>query len=423
MAENTTIAESAEKPQVPQQEPIYAPISSDCMMDAVEGIRFDFNDGLRVQFPDGGGPWRILFRDIDTDTVLYCQDVEPKMQVTSVKKYFVRFHLQIFHKAEIDAMTAPEPLPEPIFEHTFDPTDKLVMVQMPVPTIGDTVGWFPYVEKFRKQNHCRVVAVLDKKFIPLFERTYPEITLITKEQVPEYQPYACYYIGLFFRGDVDHQPCDFRFVGLHRTAGYILGVAPEEERPRFDLSAPRAIKEPYICIAAQSSSQAKYWNNPHGWREVVAFLKEHGYRVLCIDKDHEHGTGIMFNHIPYGCEDFTGALPLQERINLLKDADFFVGVSSGLSWLAWGCGIPVVMISGFTHPTNEFFTPYRVINYHVCNSCWNDPRVEFDHYDFLWCPRHKGDDRQFECSRAISCKQVIDTIQQIPAFQARQGQA
>ncbi len=53
-----------------------------------------------------------------------------------------------------------------------------------------------------------------------------------------------------------------------------------------------------------------------------------------------------------------------------------MGLSSGLSWLAWAAGIPVVMISGFTHPTNEFATPYRVINYHACNGCWNDVRAQ-----------------------------------------------
>jgi autotransporter strand-loop-strand O-heptosyltransferase len=52
----------------------------------------------------------------------------------------------------------------------------------------------------------------------------------------------------------------------------------------------------------------------------------------------------------------------------------------------------VVMISGFTHPTNEFETPYRVINYHACNSCWNDVRVRFDHKYFLWCPPSQGHD-------------------------------
>ena len=149
---------------------------------------------------------------------------------------------------------------------------------------------------------------------------------------------------------------------------------------------------------------------------VVDYLKKNNYRVLCIDKAKVHGTGLHWNFIPYGAEDFTGDIPLQERINLIKDADFFIGLSSGLAWLAWGCKVPVVMISGFTHPTNEFATPYRVINYHACHSCWNDMREDFDHYDFLWCPRHKGTDRHFECTKLISAEQVINTIKKIPSF-------
>jgi hypothetical protein len=37
------------------------------------------------------------------------------------------------------------------------------------------------------------------------------------------------------------------------------------------------------------------------------------------------------------------------------------------------------MISGFTHPVTEFATPYRVINYHACNSCSNDRMHAADH--------------------------------------------
>src|ERR1700687_2784357 len=44
----------------------------------------------------------------------------------------------------------------------------------------------------------------------------------------------------------------------------------------------------YVCIAVQSTLQAKFWNNPTGWREVVAFLKGAGYRVLCIDLKPSH---------------------------------------------------------------------------------------------------------------------------------------
>lgn len=396
-----------EEEQKKFKESPYAPAPDEPTQEAIDGIRFDFNYGLRIRTPDAGDKWRIVFRDIDTDVTMYDSEIGTHMFIMSSKKYFVRFHIQVFHIGES----------EPAFEHVYDPEGKDILIQLPVPTIGDTLGWLPYVEKFRVRNKCHVIAVLNEMFIPLFEKTYPEITFITKEQVSNYKPYATYYVGLYFKGDTDYQPCDFKLVGLHRTAGYILGVDPTEVPPRFDLSAPRKIAEPYVCIAVQSSAQCKYWNNPWGWLDVIKFLKQSGYRVLCIDKSPVYGGGLFFNSMPNGCEDFTGAFPLQERIDLLKDADFFVGLGSGLSWLAWGCGVPVVLISGFSHPSTEFYTPYRVINYQACNSCWNDMHFDFDHHDFLWCPRHKNTDRQFECTRLITSNQVINTIKRIPAFQ------
>jgi len=224
--------------------------------------------------------------------------------------------------------------------------------------------------------------------------------------------YATYCLGLFFDDD-DRvwQPCDFRLVGLHRTAGYILGVNPTEMAPKLSpVEETPPIAEPYVCIAVQSSTQAKYWNNPSGWAEVIRYLKAQGMRVICIDQKSVHGTGLVWNHIPHGAEDQTGNAPLLERVRWMKHAKAFIGLSSGLSWLAWASGVPVVMISGFTHPTNEFFTPYRVVNYHACNSCWNDVRHRFDHKEFLWCPRHANTPRQFECTRLITAEHVIRTM-------------
>ncbi len=400
----------ASQPQTapPKQPSIYGKVPDVPVLNAVEGIKFDFNHGIRVLFPHNGKEYHCRFSDIDTGIILYSADTVPGAYVTSVKKFYIRFRLQIFRKGETEA----------IFTHDYDCRDKEVMIQLPVGTIGDSIGWFSYVERFQKKHGCKVICVMTPWIATLVKDQYPEITFIGPDDTMKYKPYASYYMGLFFKGDVDNQPIDFRYIGLHRTAGYILGVDPKDEPPRFDLSAPRKIEGKYVCIAAQSSSQAKYWNNPYGWLMVIDFLKKNGYRVLCIDKEKVHGTGINYNLIPHGCEDFTGDIPLQERVNLIKDADFFVGLSSGLSWVAWGCQVPVVMISGFTHPTNEFETPYRVINYHTCHSCWNDMRIDFDHFDFLWCPRHKSTDRHFECTRLISAEQVITTIKKIPAFQA-----
>ena len=160
-----------------------------------------------------------------------------------------------------------------------------------------------------------------------------------------------------------------------------------------------------------------------GARSSVS-CKDAGYRVVCIDQKPVHGQGLDLEPHPARrarTRPATGRSP-SGRAGC-SHAEFFVGLSSGLSWLAWAAGIPVVMISGFTHPTNEFATPYRVINYHACNSCWNDPRLRFDHKDFLWCPRHTDTPRQFECTRLITAEQVKAVISRIPGFPTRQPAA
>lgn len=117
--------------------------------------------------------------------------------------------------------------------------------------------------------------------ITLLESQYPEIRFSPPGAVRQCSPYATYRIGLYFGGNCTHQPVNFRQVGFHRIAGYILGVDPTEEPPRLNLSAPRSISEPYVCIAVQSTCQAKFWNNGYGWTEVVTHLKFLGYRHHC----------------------------------------------------------------------------------------------------------------------------------------------
>lgn len=378
--------------------------------EAVEGIRYDFCFGLRVSFPDTDGRYHLRFWNADTGLALFDADVKPNTVIVSAKKYCIRFSMKITRQVT----------GETVFEHTMDMKDKNVVVQMPVSTIGDSIGWFSYLERFQMKHGCNLHVVMNDKVRAIFESQYPDFHYIGADDVAGVAPYACYYLGLFFNGDTNYQPVDFRECGIHRSAAYILGMRTKDELadmpPRVDLSARKSIRGKYAVIAVQASAQCKYWNNPFGWDGVIRFLKQNGYRVLCIDRDRVYGTGITWNHIPNGSEDFTGNIPLQERINIIKDADMFIGLSSGLAWLAWCCHVPVVMISGFSLPKTEFYTPYRVINYDVCNGCWDDVRNQFDHADFLWCPRHRDGEHRFECTRFIMSEQVINTIKSIPSF-------
>ncbi len=403
-------APAAGHASAPQVRPTYAPPAETPTQEGPEGVRFDFNSGCRVTFAQSAHPWRAQLSDLDTGNVIYQTEIAAG-RINSSKRYYVRFRIELWQRDEL------------VFAHDYSAADREVLIQFPVGTLGDTVGWFSYAVKFKEKHGCRLTCGMAEKLIPLFRDAYPDITFIPLEDIKPERYYATYSMGLFFDDKESiHQPCDFRHVGLHRTAGYILGVDPADMPPRVALSdETRPIAEPYVCIAVQSTTQAKHWNNPRGWHEIVKFLKEHGYRVICIDQKPTHGTGLVWNHIPNGAEDETGDRPLQERARWLRHADFFVGLASGLSWLAWAAGTRVVMISGFSHPTTEFTTPYRVINYHTCNSCWNDARHRFDHNDFLWCPRHKDTSRQFECTRLITVDHVKSTILSIPGFGAHQN--
>jgi autotransporter strand-loop-strand O-heptosyltransferase len=386
--------------------PPYAPPPAVPTQGGPAGLRFDFNDGCRLQLPEGR--WHVRLRDLDSGNILYETDIGAG-RIHSTKRYYLRCRIEVW---------AAERPGEAVLLHDYSAKGQDVLIQFPVGTLGDTLGWLPYAIKFQEQHGCRLSCSMADRLIPLFRDAYPKIRFLTPEQVESERYYATYNIGLFFDDEARvHQPCDFRLVGLHRTAGYILGVDPTEMPPKIVLDDDRRpIAEPYVCIAVQSSTHSKNWTNPTGWLEIVSFLKDSGYRVVCIDQRSVHGTGLVWNHIPHGVEDQTGDRPLSERANWLKHAEFFIGLSSGLSWLAWAVGTPVVMISGFTHPMNEFYTPYRVINYHACNSCWNDVRVRFDHKDYLWCPRHAGTGRQLECTRLITAEAVKQAIWRIPAF-------
>jgi len=401
-----------------ENKPPYPPAAFTPVLIGPDGIRFDFNLGCRVLLPTRtAGEWRVRLRDLDTGNILFESENKGAF-VNSAKRWYVRFRVEIWSLGD-----GPRAELSPVMTHDYDPRHQDVLIQFPIGTLGDILAWFPYAARFAERHpECRVTCALSGLIIPLLRDAYPGLRLVTHEELVEQKltdtMYATYSLGVFFGDEAnDWQPVDFRLVGLHRTAAYILGVDPSEAALLLALpDETRPIAEPYAVIAVQSSSGCKYWTNPNGWREVVAFLKESGYRVICIDQKPVHGHGLMWTQIPNGAEDETGDRPLVDRARLLRHAALFIGLSSGLAWLARAAGCPVVLISGFTHPINEFTTPYRVINWHACNSCWNDPRHRFDHKDFLWCPRHRGTPRHFECTRLITADQVMRVIKSVPGL-------
>jgi autotransporter strand-loop-strand O-heptosyltransferase len=107
---------------------------------------------------------------------------------------------------------------------------------------------------------------------------------------------------------------------------------------------------------------------------------------------------------------FHGHDDLNVAIDHIVSSRFFVGLSSGLSWLAWAYDVPVVMISNFTKKQNEFDC-FRVTNPYVCNGCFNMyPNIKSN------CPIFLGTEREHECQLKITPEMVIDEIKKVIIF-------
>jgi len=292
-------------------------------------------------------------------------------------------------------------------KYLLDLKENRVMVSFESKSLGDNLAFIPYVEEFRKKHNCKVVCSTFHN--DLFKKGYPDIEFVNPgENVPNIL--ALYRLGVFYDGDrnIDYSkhPTNPIKEPLLKIPSDILGLSYKEIKPILPKLGKK--KKKMVTIAIHSTAQAKYWNNPTGWQDVVDFLVNKGYEVRLLSREED---GYMGNLNPKKIKQQPPSTT-KELIKTIQESEFFIGISSGLSWLAWGSGVPVVLISGFTDIYLEPFTDInRIINKDVCNSCWHTH--EFDPGDWNWCPINKGTDRQFECSKAISSSSVIDKLKNL----------
>ena len=335
----------------------------------------------------------------DNNQLVYDNDININSWVKMNKQYYTNWRVEVRENDEL------------IYTNTNDYRGKRVFISFGSKSLGDTLSWFPYVEEFRKKHGCDLIV---STFLnDLFKDQYPEIEFVEPGSVV-YNISAQYNIGWYYiheEGsedtlDTNVHKTDFKHIPLQQCSSDILGLEYTEIRPKLKL--PNTPKKKKVGIGVHSTAQAKYWNNPTGWQEVVDYLRNLGYEVMIYSREED---GYMGNKHPYGVTKFKGG-SVQEVIDDLATCEFFIGLGSGLSWLAWACELPVVLISGFSEKWAETtLDTYRVINENVCHGCFNWNRL--DAGDWNWCPKHKGTEKQFECTKEISSEMVIEQIERI----------
>ena len=258
--------------------------------------------------------------------------------------------------------------------------NKTVFIKLDAKALGDTLAWIPYVEEFRLNHNCNVIC--STFFNHIVKNVYTNIMFVAPNTYID-NIYAQYYVGASDEGNEAYTPLRSGCFPFQKTASDILGLAHKEVRPTLEKlveNSIRRIEGKYVCISEFGSSQTKMWKEGvQGWQQIVDYLNSKGYRVVVISKEKTTLTNII---------DLSGNYSLFDRMIDLYHCEFFIGVSSGLSWLAWGLNKHVVMVSDVTPIEHEFtsnctrisandlkFVDYTVENYSSANDVVNTLRV------------------------------------------------
>ena len=297
------------------------------------------------------------------------------------RRWYTKWNIKIWKDGEL------------YYDYTLDYEGKRVYIAFDSKSLGDTIAWIPYALEFQKKHKCQVVVSTHKNF--LFQDVYPELEFVSPGSRVD-NIIGMYSIGWFYNADKEPALCNT--VKLQEAATNILGLDYQEIRPRLAYVPGNNLYGKYVTIATNSTSGCKFWTR-EAWQELITYLNSKGYRVINVSKERN---------------PFDGAEPLEDTsmestMNAIHHSHLFIGLSSGLSWLAWAMAKKVVMISNFTEADHEF-SCIRIANTNVCHGCWNIPGVRFDPGDWDWCPEHKGTDRQWECHRTITSEDVIASL-------------
>ena len=229
---------------------------------------------------------------------------------------------------------------EEVSTYNFDLTDQVVFIKMDGHALGDNIAWIPYVEQFRQVHNCKVIC--STFWNELFVDAYPHI-LFVKPNTKIHNVYAQYYIGahkphneFYCRVDVDRS-------ALYNIASSTLGLGDQYIKCR--IAYPKVNKNKRLVSLSQfASSDIKTWKGD--WQKVVDSLVSRGFEVQVVSKERTNLTNVT---------DLSGDhFTILDRVDQLAHSSYFIGCSSGLSWLSNSIDNVVVLISDFTPPHHEF---------------------------------------------------------------------
>jgi autotransporter strand-loop-strand O-heptosyltransferase len=280
--------------------------------------------------------------------------------------------------------------------------------------LGDSIGWMGQVERYQKATgdevdvFCKFVDIFGAKNINIYPKSSPLIDNTYE------QSFAIDYYNWERPSRFTNKVRGIKEGGLIQMASEVLGFEEiHEVKPTLKLKLKDIkLRRPTVSLASLSTMQQRLWTLNGGWNRVISYLKGRGIDVVSLDQHAQFGKGVSrgdipdVTSIPSASKNKTG-LSIRLAASYINKSLFFMGLSSGLSWLAWALNKPVVMVVGSISERFHFKNPYFVQNKNVCHACWDKHDIVKN--DWYWCPENKD----FECTRQITPEMVIEKIDKL----------
>ena len=273
--------------------------------------------------------------------------------------------------------------------------NKTLLIHLDSFCLGDTICFSSFLDSFveyHKPKFCYVTT-----FFPhILESTNPKYKFVgaTDDVFLE--------IDRLINVGYDKDNTLHTINGMLYAAKDTLFLPPDTRIGKAPvIKKERVVKHNKISIGPESLKKIATWEKEK-WQQVVNQIVSSNFEVYNVSYENtlelENVIGV------HGNDDINVSL------NHILESKIFIGLSSGLSWLAWAYDVPVVMISNFTKVQNEFDC-YRVWTPYVCHGCFNT----YNNFSGN-CPLFEGTNRERECHKSITPEMVIDKVNRALLF-------
>jgi ADP-heptose:LPS heptosyltransferase/glycosyltransferase involved in cell wall biosynthesis len=233
--------------------------------------------------------------------------------------------------------------------------------------IGDVVCTLPAVATLRRNEPSAVIVYLTRRVkVPVVE-CCPSVDLVVEEGTP-----LAKYCHRFLKPKCNPHPLlpdernppeqrkrihmveefakSIDLSSLSERSARLKVPANEQEQMGRRLRKINLETRPVVVIHTGPTWQVKEWPTAN-WRELVTRMKDElGIVVVQIGQDYCATGETRLSPRIEGSVDWVGQLSIKEMLALLKTAQLFVGIDSGMLHLAGAVSAPCVGVFGPTDP-------------------------------------------------------------------------